>query len=78
MVENVPSPRRRFQFRLRTLFVVVTVVALWAWFTRIVPPLDEMNRRDKGPPIYEPNIEWLIVTGIACAAIWIIMRRQKS
>jgi Tfp pilus assembly protein FimT len=28
MVENQPSPRRRFQFRLRTLFVIVTIVAV--------------------------------------------------
>jgi hypothetical protein len=30
-----PSPRRRFQFRLRTLFVWVSLVALACWATKI-------------------------------------------
>jgi hypothetical protein len=28
MTENQPSPRRRFQFRLRTLMIVVTLLAV--------------------------------------------------
>jgi hypothetical protein len=78
---NQPSPRRRFQFRLRTLFVVTAIVAVWAWFTSIVPLAIDMHRIDPGPPVYEPDIFWLIVwmivTGIAVAAIWTMMSRQR-
>jgi hypothetical protein len=67
--------RLRFQFRLRTLFAVTAIVAVWAWFTRLVPPAIEMIRFDKRPQVYEPNIEWFVVTASACLAIWILMRR---
>jgi hypothetical protein len=74
-------PRRRFQFRLRTLFVVTAIVSGWAWFTRIVPLAIDMHRIDPVSPVYEPDIFWLIVwmivTGISCAAIWKMMRRQE-
>ncbi len=45
-----PSPRRRFQFRLRTLFAVVALIALacgWAAdHARMIHELDDMKRRE--------------------------------
>jgi hypothetical protein len=44
-----PSPRRRFQFRLRTLFVVVTLFAVASWIVadraRLVRERDEAVER---------------------------------
>ena len=46
-----PSPRRCFQFRLRTLFVIVTVVA--AQCAICLPMLREwIDAHDQGPPDY--------------------------
>jgi hypothetical protein len=45
-----PSPRRRFQFRLRTLFVLVAVVAAACWVVvdrqRLIRERDEAIRRE--------------------------------
>ena len=43
MAENPVPARRRFQFRLRTVFVVVTLLAVWmGWQAHIVRHRKEM------------------------------------
>src|SRR5258708_40228427 len=39
-----PTPRRRFQFRLRTLMIFTMVVAIWAWGTRYVGSQPRISR----------------------------------
>jgi hypothetical protein len=68
--------RRGFQFRLRTLFVVTTIVAAWAWFSQIIPLLDTVGRVGR-MTVYEPNIEWFLATGLAGVAIWSALRRDR-
>jgi hypothetical protein len=47
---DAPSPRRRFQFRLRTLFVIVAVVAIACWVVtdrrRLIRERDESLKRE--------------------------------
>ena len=39
---DMPSPRRRFQFRLRTLFVVVTAVCVVGGIARWLMPISPL------------------------------------
>ena len=45
MDANQPKPRRWFRFSLRTMFVLVTVAALFAWFLR-APRLEIIGEID--------------------------------
>jgi hypothetical protein len=63
-----PSPRHRFQFRLRDLFCVTLLVATWAWGMRILAA------------ICEPDSGWLFFvasfycTAVAGIGIWMFLR----
>ena len=72
-----PSPRRRFQFRLRTLFVVVTVVAviLGTRALMVRPILETGAGRHT---VYDDKQWWIAPLLIDAAAIglavWFIQR----
>ncbi len=60
-----PSPRRRFQFRLRTLLLVVAVVAAACWVAadrwRLTRERDEAERRVN---IFETEASNLVQNGV--------------
>jgi hypothetical protein len=61
-MRDQPSPRRPFQFRLRTLLDVVTIVALFASAWRISAATNA--------PIL---VEWFLAAGFS--VLWLVTRR---
>ncbi len=80
-------PRPRFQFRLRTLFIVVTgfcvLFSQWPWVEWSRQPVAIMNERGgvflilEGYP-YVPTHVW-VVAGLDAAALigWLVWRRVR-
>lgn len=72
------SSRRRFQFRLRTLFVVVTVVAvILGTQALIVRPMISLTRLRT---VYDENSWWMTAYLIDASAIglgiWFVLRSE--
>jgi hypothetical protein len=57
MAENLPSPHRRFQFRLRTLLIGVTILAILAWGSGLLFYWISTNA-------YENHRQWLRSHGL--------------
>ncbi|HKD37525.1 MAG TPA: hypothetical protein VKB78_12020, partial [Pirellulales bacterium] len=54
-----PAPRRRFQFRLRTLFVVVTVAAVVCGFAALIAENRRLlHERDEAVQQRDKILEW--------------------
>jgi hypothetical protein len=64
--------RRRFQFSLRSLFMVTTIAAMFAGTWRLFgPPVSVVESIDDGTTTTF-NVAWDVVVGIA--TLWIAMR----
>ena len=62
LMPDQPSPRRRFQFPLSTLFCVTLLVAIWALGMRILGSFND------------PGEGWILFTAGCAWGIWSFIR----